>query len=108
MIAKLKDNELGIIFQIFTDCPMAPGDTHWNNNFSDFHPEPAYNPSQCALVLKKQVEDALDFEPIKINSHSMRDFFTFQEAFAFFNDVIPFQNEITSIPIMHETHRKRS
>eukprot|EP01083_Nonionella_stella_P125927 380953_1 len=106
LIAKLKDCELGIVFQIFTDGPMAPGDSNWNNKFPN-HPEPAFTSSQCALVLKKQVEDALDFNPIKINSHSMRDFFSFQEAYSFFNEVIPFQNQITDTPIMHETHRKR-
>ena len=107
LISKLKEYELGIVFQIFTDGPMAPGHSDWNNKFISKHPEPAFSPSQCALVLKKQVEDALDFNPIKINSHSMRDFFTFKQAFEFFNEVIPFQNEITNIPIMHETHRKR-
>eukprot|EP01083_Nonionella_stella_P026258 72216_1 len=106
MISKLQQHELGIVFQIFTDGPMAPGDPFWNNKFPT-HPEPDFTPSQCALVMKKQVEDALDFNPIKINSHSMRDFFTFQQAYAFFNEVIPFQNQITNIPIMHETHRKR-
>ena len=88
---KLKEYELGIIFQIFTDGPMAPGHSDWNNKFTATHPEPQLNASQCALVLQKQVEDALDFSPMKINSHSMRDFFSFQQADAFFNQVLPFQ-----------------
>lgn len=107
LMKKLYEHELDIIFQIFTDGPMAPGHNDWNNAFSDTHPEPELNPSQCALVLQKQVEDALDFKPLKINSHSMRDFFSFKEADAFFNQVLPFQTQITDIPIMHETHRKR-
>merc|ERR1712241_225354 len=31
----------------------------------------------------------------------------FKQAEEFFDAVLPFQNEITSVPIMHETHRKR-
>lgn len=104
--AKLKEYDLGIVFQIFTDGPVAPGHPDWGGRFAG-HPEPKFTSSQCAAVLKKQVEDALDFNPIKINSHSMRDFFSFQQAYEFFNEVIPFQNQISDTPVMHETHRKR-
>lgn len=43
--------------------------------------------------------------------NTVRDFFTFSEAQKFFDDVLPFQQQISEqfpgLEIMHETHRKR-
>ena len=47
---------------------MAPGYESWNDQFD--HPIPEYNPESAINVFKKQVESALDFKPLKINSHS--------------------------------------
>jgi len=101
----LKDNNLQYIGMIFTDGPMAPGDPCWNGKFN--HPEPSFTPKQSIEVFKKQVEAAISFGACKVNSHSLRDFYSEKDASIFFEEALKFQEQIPNIPIMHETHRKR-
>lgn len=55
---------------------------------------------------KRQTEEAMAFNPLKINSHSGRDSMTFKEKVDFFQQSIQVERAL-HIPIVHETHRSR-
>lgn len=52
------------------------------------------------------LRDALAMKPLYVNCHSGRDYFSFEQAKAFF-DLTTKANQETGIPIYHETHRAR-
>ena len=126
---KLEEHDLNVIFQLFTDGPVAPGFQDWQNDsnvvkFSgNRHPVPNESDvSKHISVCKSQIEHAIELfnknnRLTKLNIHSLRDFHTISQATQFFNEIIPFQESILSSIknndgsglecILHETHRKR-
>ena len=57
-------------------------------------------------VFKEQVVAAQEFDPVLVNCHAMKDYFTEEMAEEFFNQALPWQDE-NKYNVMHETHRKR-
>lgn len=70
LISELSEYDMEVIIMIFTDGPNAPGDPCWQDKYTNKHPVPSFTPQACAHAFKAQVEEALDFNPLKINSHS--------------------------------------
>ena len=62
--------------------------------------------SQYAKRLDKRLHELAKFEPIFINSHTGRDYFSFDENCRIIDQVLAFEEE-TGIPVYHETHRGR-
>eukprot|EP00759_Apiculatamorpha_spiralis_P040083 PhF_6_TR38730/c1_g1_i1/m.57974 len=56
--------------------------------------------------LRTQVQAAVQFNPVLVNSHSGKDSFTLEEALEFFNGALAIEKEF-NIPILHESHRQR-
>jgi hypothetical protein len=79
----LRDANLDLILMVFTD-----GDDH-------------------AASLRNQVEQAQAYEPMFINSHSGRDFWSFDQQRAFFAEASEIERR-AGIDINHETHRGRA
>ena len=57
---------------------------------------------QHLTVFKEQVDAAMEYDPAYINSHSLKDYFTFGMAEDFFVDALAYAPDV-----MHEGHRKR-
>ena len=49
-------------------------------------------------VWKAQINDALQFNPVKINTHSLRDFNTFDQAKYFYDIALKYQEQF-DVPI---------
>jgi hypothetical protein len=79
----LRDADLDLILMVFTD-----GDDH-------------------VASLRDQVEKARTYEPMFINSHSGRDFWSFDQQRAFFAEAVEIEHR-AGIDINHETHRGRA
>jgi hypothetical protein len=60
------------------------------------------SPGDLEPTLKQMAE----YEPLRINLHSGRDSFTFDEGCVFFEEALRVENEI-NLPVTHETHRGR-
>jgi len=102
----LEANKLNVIFQIFTDGAVVPGAGGlWGGPFPG-HPAPGESIKEHLAVFKAQVEAAQYFNPLFVNSHSLKDYHTFEEAGEFFEDVLSWQ-EKKGFTVYHETHRKR-
>jgi sugar phosphate isomerase/epimerase len=97
----LDDNNMDLVFQIFSDGPEAPG-SKWG------HPDPSDDPKQHLAVFRASVQEALKFKPrlLFVNSHSGRDWFTLKESTEFFQGALKVQQELGAT-VYHETHRKR-
>lgn len=70
---------------------VGSGDSQYQNNFQQF---------------KKSLEGAITFNPVYINCHSGKDFFSFDENKTFIELTTKASKE-SGIPIYHETHRSR-
>jgi sugar phosphate isomerase/epimerase len=70
---------------------IGSGDSQYQNNFQQF---------------KKSLEGAVTFNPVYINCHSGKDFFSFDENKTFIELTTKASKE-SGIPIYHETHRSR-
>jgi sugar phosphate isomerase/epimerase len=70
---------------------IGSGDSRYQSNFQQF---------------KKSLEGAVTFNPVYINCHSGKDFFSFDENKTFIELTTKASKE-SGIPIYHETHRSR-
>jgi sugar phosphate isomerase/epimerase len=70
---------------------IGSGDSQYQNNYQQF---------------KKSLEGAVTFNPVYINCHSGKDFFSFDENKTFIELTTKASKE-SGIPIYHETHRSR-
>eukprot|EP00501_MAST-03F_sp_TOSAG23-6_P001121 GSMAST32.ASY1.ANO1.1164.1 assembled CDS len=107
----LSDYDLKINFHIFTDGPVAPGCELGLVCGGPYkgHPRPDSSVESHLDVFKSQVEAAQEFNPIRINSHSGNDYFTFDQATEFFSKALEFEKSGTSggyTNVCHEHHRK--
>ncbi|MCU4676565.1 hypothetical protein N7931_13085 [Catenovulum sp. 2E275] len=57
-------------------------------------------------IFKNDLKRAIALNPVKINCHTGRDYFTFEQASVFFNESSA-QTKAANIQICHETHRAR-
>lgn len=104
-------------FVLFTDGPVAPGGSvgpqmsgHWLGDkipgFSEPTPPGASDKDQIVqqhlTVWKEQVDAAAEYDPAYLNSHSLKDYFTFGMAEDFFVKALEYAPDV-----MHEGHRKR-
>lgn len=112
----LDEHDLKVGFTIFSDGPVAPGDEHCI--FSKRGALPGFSPTaspgdqnkdrvvqQHIDVWKEQVDAAKEHFPEHcefINSHSCKDYFTWDMADTFFDQALAFDSNV-----MHEGHRKR-
>jgi len=107
-------HNLKVIIMVFTDGPVAPGE-----GIVFGGPYPGFtapsNPGETdkkmlvdthLKVFKEQVVAAQEFDPVLVNCHAMKDYFTEEMAEEFFNQALPWQDE-NKYNVMHETHRKR-
>ena len=111
MVAK---HNLKVIIMVFTDGPVAPGEgIVFGGPFPGF--TAPSNPGETdkkmlvdthLKVFKEQVVAAQEFDPVLVNCHAMKDYFTEEMAEEFFNQALPWQDE-NKYNVMHETHRKR-
>jgi sugar phosphate isomerase/epimerase len=102
----LEQNNLKAIMMVFTDGPVAPGAGGlWGGPYPG-HPAPGESVKEHLAVFKAQVETAQFFDPVLVNSHSLKDYHTFAEAGEFFENVLPWQDS-KGFTVYHETHRKR-
>ena len=114
-IADLKAHGLGVIFQIFTDGPVAPGGPGlWGGKLPGYTEPVAAGESdkrkvveEHLTVFKEQVEAAQAYDPDVVNAHSCKDFFTPAMADDFFRRALAWQEE-QGFDVLHETHRKAS
>jgi len=102
----LKEHNLKYIAMVFSSgpgavVPGADGDRYPR------HPKPGRTISKHLDVFKAQVEEALELDPVLINSHSGNDYFFRKEQEEFFVRAIDFEKKNSKKPIYHETHRKR-
>jgi len=103
----LDDNGLKYVAMVFTSGPAvvvpgADGDRYPN------HPKPGRSVAEHIDVFKAQVDEALQLDPIKINSHSGNDYFFRKEQEEFFTKALDWEKKNSKgVPIYHETHRKR-
>lgn len=58
------------------------------------------------VSFKKQVDEAVRFNPIHITCHSGRDFFTEDGSFRFFQEALKYEAD-AGVSVAHETHRGR-
>lgn len=70
---------------------IGSGESNYQNNFQQF---------------SKSLETAVTFNPVYINCHSGKDFFSFDENKSFLELTIKATKE-TGVPVYHETHRSR-
>jgi sugar phosphate isomerase/epimerase len=70
---------------------VGSGDSQYQNNYQQF---------------KKSLEGAVTFNPVYINCHSGKDFFSFDENKTFIELTTKASKE-SGVPIYHETHRSR-
>ena len=61
---------------------------------------------QNLTSFEKMVDVALQYKPLYFNSHSGKDYFTPEQAKAFF-DLTTQKSKQSGVPIYHETHRSR-
>jgi len=103
-----------VIFLVFTDGPVVPGA---GGVFGG--PMPGFTaPTESGehdkhklvqthlRVFQEQVEAAQEFNPVLVNSHSLKDYFTVGMARDFFQAALPWQQR-NGFNVAHETHRKR-
>ncbi|MFC6601307.1 sugar phosphate isomerase/epimerase family protein [Ectobacillus funiculus] len=90
----LEKYNLDLILQVSTGC----------EDFEKPYPDSA---DAHILSLEKQVERALTFKPLLINSHSAKDSMPYDKQLKFFEGAIHIEQQI-QIPIGHETHRGRA
>lgn len=109
----MSDNDLKIIFQIFTDGPVAPGSNDFGGAVSGFTPPIEGGESDKKQIVdshmqifKEQVDAAQEFSPTLINSHSLKDYFTRDMAFEWFSKALSWQ-KTNKYQVHHEGHRKR-
>jgi sugar phosphate isomerase/epimerase len=132
--ALLRQYKLRLNVQIFTDGPVAPGDTSGLNIFGgpySSHPPPGDSVDEHVAVLRAQVAEALKLGDVVnlINCHSGKDWFDDADADAFFSAAVDVERELITttaattvanakvnssggdgaavVPICHETHRGR-
>jgi len=112
----MEANDLRSAFVLFTDGPVAPGgcvpgaEGHWIGDtipgFSEPTPQGESDKAkivqQHLTVFKEQVDAAAQYDPAYINSHSLKDYFTFGMAEDFFVKALEYAPDV-----MHEGHRKR-
>lgn len=99
---------------VFTDGPVAPGEgIVFGGPYPGFTaPSQPGEPDKEALVqthikvFKEQVVAAQEFNPVLVNCHAIKDYFTEEMAEIFFKDVLAWQ-ESNNFNVLHETHRKR-
>jgi len=110
----LKKYNLRVIIMIFTDGPVVPGSGIVFGGPYEGFTAPS-NPGETdkdllvkthLAVFKEQVEAAQEFNPTKVNSHSLKDYFTPEMAVSFFTQALAWQKQ-TGFTVVHETHRKR-
>lgn len=70
---------------------IGSGESNYQSNFQQF---------------SKSLETAVTFNPVYINCHSGKDFFSFDENKSFLELTIKATKE-TGVPVYHETHRSR-
>ncbi|WP_308634253.1 sugar phosphate isomerase/epimerase family protein [Paenibacillus silvisoli] len=63
--------------------------------------------SAHAASFAEQVERAVSFKPLFVNSHSARDHFTFEQQISFFEQALAVERS-TGLAVGHETHRQRA
>jgi hypothetical protein len=101
----MREHNLLCIFDVFTDGPMAPGDSRMWQNFSD-HPTPGETVTDHLAVYKAQVEDAFEIGCEMVSCQSGRDFFTEPMADEFFKSALAFEKK-NNFHVAHETARGR-
>ena len=110
----LKENNLKVIIMVFTDGPVAPGE-----GIVFGGPYPGFtrpsNPGESdkellvethLKVFQEQVVAAQEFQPVLVNCHALKDYFTPEMAQQFFTAALAWQQE-NGYKVLHETHRKR-
>eukprot|EP00730_Choanoeca_flexa_P001476 TRINITY_DN10650_c0_g2_i3.p1 TRINITY_DN10650_c0_g2~~TRINITY_DN10650_c0_g2_i3.p1 ORF type:complete len:317 (+),score=58.16 TRINITY_DN10650_c0_g2_i3:42-992(+) len=104
----LSDNNMKVGFQIFTDGPVIPGVAGVAGGPFAGHPSPGESPQEHYEVFREQVRGAMEYDPVFVDSHSGKDYFTVDQADEFFQQAIELQKtEAEGLLLMHETHRKR-
>jgi hypothetical protein len=86
----LKDSSFHFIAMIFTDLPFRP----------------SYSVKEHVEQFKRQVDEALPFEPMLINVHGGKDSFNEKQREEYFTEVLDYSTKL-SLPLVHETHRGR-
>ena len=113
---RMADNGLETAFVLFTDGPVAPGDSvpgmagHWLGDVIPGFTRPTQPGASDKLriadehftVWREQGDAAQAVEPAYINSHSLKDYFTASMAESFFQRAVEYDETV-----MHEGHRKR-
>lgn len=110
----LRQHELKVILQIFTDGPVAPGSgVVFGGPYPGFTAVSLPGETDKELlvsthlkVFQEQVEAAQEFSPTLVNSHSLKDYFTDEMAADFFSRALAWQEE-KGYRVLHESHRKR-
>lgn len=73
------------------------------------HPVPARDVARHLDVYRAQLEEASLMRPIKINSHTGNDYMTRSQMEKLFNGAMEIEKKSgITVPMMHETHRKRA
>ncbi|SEM86966.1 sugar phosphate isomerase/epimerase [Paenibacillus sp. OV219] len=73
----------------------------------DFVPQIFTGGTDHAASFQEQVERAVSFKPLFVNSHSARDSMTFDEQIDFFTKALAVERS-TGLMVGHETHRQRA
>lgn len=100
----LKAHDMDLILMLFTSGPACPARYGIPGHSMD-----ARDVQTHLTLFKEQAREAYDtFGDITLfcNSHSINDYFSWDEAHAFFDEALAFQ-EAEGLEVYHETHRKR-
>ncbi|MBD2861032.1 sugar phosphate isomerase/epimerase family protein [Paenibacillus oceani] len=66
-----------------------------------------YTDGDHAATFRDRLNRACELEPLKVNSHSAKDWMPFDEQRAFFEQAMKAERDVP-IPVAHETHRNRA
>jgi sugar phosphate isomerase/epimerase len=110
----LKKHNLKCTITIFSDGVVVPGSgILWGGPYAGFtaptlpgETDKAKLVATHLKVWQEQVEAAQEFSPTLVNSHTLKDFFTFKMAEEFFTQALAWEEQ-KGYTVTHETHRKR-
>ena len=98
-------HNLDWIAMVFTDGPACPG---WEGRHPGFTaPDLCYGSvAKQVKTFQEQVEESLNWNPIRINCHAGNDYWSDAQKHEFFNTVLPWLEQFDT-DVTFETHRMR-
>jgi len=96
----LKENGLDYVAMLFTDGPLAYSQKADNPN-NDF-----LSVQQHITEFQNQLNDVAELNPLFVNTHSGKDWFSLEEGVEFFEAAVKAAKD-ANLRVCHETHRGR-